>query len=71
MSQPTYKFKWTNTDLDDYMRNRRSFGQSMRRQAEILIERAQMIEAETHELEISLIPVEEKKVKSEQPEKLG
>lgn len=41
MSQPTYKFKWTNTDLDDYMRNRRSFGQSMRRQAEILIERAQ------------------------------
>lgn len=55
MSQPTYKFKWTNVDLDVYMQNRRSVAQAKRRDAEILIEQAKTIEMEMSELELALV----------------
>lgn len=55
MSQPTYKFKWTNVDLDGYMQNRRYVAQVKRRDAEILIEQAKTIEMEMSELELALV----------------
>ena len=66
MSQPTYKFKWTNIDLNGYMQDRRFIAQKKRREAEILVREAEAIETEMSELQIALLLVVEKeKVKSE------
>lgn len=65
MSQPTYKFKYTNVDLEGYMQDRRFVAQRKRRDAEILVREAETIETEMQELQVELVPVEEKKVKNE------
>lgn len=65
MSQPTYKFKHTNVDLEGYMQDRRFVAQRKRRDAEVLIKEAEAIEMEMGQLSVNLFLVEEKKVKSE------
>ena len=65
MSQPTYKFKWTNVDLNSYIENRRFVAKQKRREAEVLIKQAEAIEEEMQELQLVLEPVKEKEVKYE------
>lgn len=60
MSQPTYKFKWSNVDLNGYMRDRRFAAQQKRSDAVILVKEAEVIEAEMRALEQALVEVEDK-----------
>lgn len=53
---PTYRFKWDNYDLDQYLKGRRFTADALRRDAEILIKRAEQIDEERHQLERALIP---------------
>jgi len=46
---PTYKFKWTNIDLAAFMEQRRYAAQSLRRDANLLMMRADEIEAQANE----------------------
>jgi chaperonin cofactor prefoldin len=59
MSQPKYKFKWTNVDLRDYMQQRRFVAQQKRRDAEVLVKQAESIEMEMSELEMALVMVKD------------
>jgi hypothetical protein len=59
MSQPTYKFKWTNVDLKGYMADRRFVAQKKRKEAEILVKEAEAIEMEMSELSVALIEAKE------------
>lgn len=52
----TYRFKWDNYDLDRYLESRRFASDALRRDAEILIKRAEQIDEERHQLERALIP---------------
>jgi hypothetical protein len=65
MSQPLYKFKWTNVDLNSYIENRRFVAKQKRREAEVLIKQAEAIEEEMQELNSVLEPVKEKEIKYE------
>jgi hypothetical protein len=48
-----------NVDLPSYTRSRRGVAESLRRQADILLRRAEQIEEEVAELECSLVEVDE------------
>lgn len=52
----TYQFKWDNYDLSDYFEGRKFAAAALRRDAEILIKRANQIDEERNELERALIP---------------
>jgi hypothetical protein len=60
MGYTIYKFKWDNTDLKDYIRNSKYVAGGLRREAEILMKRAETIDMEMAELESSLIQIEDK-----------
>lgn len=47
--QPTYRFKWTNMDLDRFVENRRAAAVLLRRDAAKLTLRAEQIEEEIAE----------------------
>jgi hypothetical protein len=54
-NQEIYKFKWTNFNLDSYLSARHEAANSLRRDADILIQRADQIDKEAYELRASLI----------------
>lgn len=56
--QPTYRFRWTNIDMDAFREQRRCAAQALRRDAEILMRRADQIEAEVREWYQALEEVE-------------
>jgi hypothetical protein len=56
--QKTYKFKWTNIDLKEYIAGRRRVAEQMKVEARILISKADKIIEETYELEDNLIEIE-------------
>lgn len=56
VQQPTYRFKWSNYDLDRYLRERRRCADALRREAEILTKRAEQVDKEADELEAVLLP---------------
>lgn len=56
--QPTYRFTGSNVDLKDYLRDRRIYAISLRRDADKLMLRVAQIEEEAAALEDALVPVE-------------
>ena len=56
MAQQAYAFKWSNYNLDDYIKERRSGAAQKRREAEILQKQSDIIDVEAEALEIALIP---------------
>lgn len=46
----TYRFKWSNLDLDTYFVGRRAAADALRREASVMIKRADQIELEITEL---------------------
>ena len=54
---PAYRFKWSNYNLGHYLRERRSVADVLRRDAAILVARAEQIEEEAHHLQTALQPV--------------
>jgi hypothetical protein len=49
-----YRFRWSNLTLATYLENRKFVAQALRRDAEILMKRAEQIDAEMSELRRSL-----------------
>jgi hypothetical protein len=47
--QPTYRFKWSNIDLDRFVENRRAAAVLLRREAAKLTLQAEQIEEEVHQ----------------------
>ena len=54
---PAYRFKWSNYDLEHYLQERRSVAGLLRRDAAMLVARAEQIEEEAHHLQTALQPV--------------
>jgi hypothetical protein len=54
-----YKFKWSNYNIEIYAENQKAKASNLRRQAELLILKAETIEEEVSELTRILIPAEE------------
>jgi len=52
--QPNYKFKWTNIDLAAFMEQRRHAAQALRRDAHLLMIRADEIETQANEWSTAL-----------------
>lgn len=58
MGDERYKFKWDNMDLPEYIEHRRAAATNLRREAAVLVRRAEQIEEELAELSTTLIQVE-------------
>lgn len=54
----TYKFKYDNIDLGDYLDNMRFRADELRRKAHILTLQAEIIDEERYKLEAELLPVD-------------
>lgn len=61
--QPLYRFKWSNVGLEDYAKERRMAATMLRRDAEILIKRAEQVEIEAGEWERALVQHKSEKAK--------
>jgi len=53
----TYRFRHSNVDLEQFVKGRRFAADRLRREAEVLLKRADQIEAEMYEWEAALEPV--------------
>lgn len=56
--EKTYRFRWSNYDLNSYIDNRRQVARNLRAQAANLTLQAEQIDNEMHELRNSLAEVE-------------
>jgi hypothetical protein len=54
---PTYRFKWSNVDLGEMTSRRRFAADKLRREADILLRRADQIMEEAYEWERALEPL--------------
>ncbi len=57
----TYKFKWANYSLGDYLANMKNRAETLRQHARILEARAEDLDKECSNLESALLPAEESK----------
>lgn len=58
--QATYRFKWSNYDLEAWVASKRAAANNLRRDAQILIVKADQIDEMCHALKADLIEVEPK-----------
>ncbi len=52
--QPLYRFKWINVDLDDYAKGLRTKASNLRREAELLLKRADQIDEISYDIQNAL-----------------
>lgn len=57
MESAAYRFRWSNYNLGRMLKERRNAAQRLRNDAEILVKRAEQIEAEASEWEDALVPL--------------
>lgn len=57
MGAERYKFKWDNMDLPEYVEHRQAAATILRREAAVLVRRAEQIEEELAELRTTLMVV--------------
>ena len=53
---PAYRFRWSNVDLEGFKEQRRFAAERLRREAEILVKRAEQIEEEMREWSRAMEP---------------
>jgi hypothetical protein len=53
---PSYRFRWSNVDLEAFKNQRRFAADKLRREAEILMKRADQIDQEMHEWACAMEP---------------
>jgi len=55
MGEEYYKFKWSNIDMDAFVDQRKFAASQLRRDAQILMVRADQIDEEIHEWKMALV----------------